>query len=396
MIIKPKVRGFICTAAHPTGCSKSVLEQIDYVRKNNQFNGPKNVLIIGASSGYGLATRIAAAFGAGANTIGVFFERPAQGKRTASAGWYNSAAFEKEANEAGYFAKSINGDAFSDDIKQQTVDLIREHLGRVDLIVYSLAAPRRIHPKSGESFSSVLKPIGQAYTNKTVDPLKGEVKEITIDPATEKEIADTVMVMGGEDWQMWINWLAKEDLLAQNVKTLAYSYIGPELTHPIYKKGTIGVAKDHLQSTVEQLNETLKPYNGRALISVNKALVTQASSAIPVVPLYMSLLFKIMKEQGTHENCIEQMYRLLQDNVYVNGEMPADEAGRIRIDDREMQEDVQKQVRELWEKVNTDNLEQLTDIKGYREDFYRLFGFGIDGIDYEADVDPDVKIDSID
>ena len=395
MIIQPKVRGFICTAAHPVGCFNSVKEQVDYVKSQGKFNGPKNVLIIGASTGYGLATRIVSTFGAGAKTIGVFFEREAVGKRTASAGWYNSAAVEQIATDDGFYAKSINGDAFSHDIKKKTINLIRQDLKQVDLIVYSLAAPRRIHPDTGEVYSSVLKPIGETYTNKTVDPIKGEVKEITIEPASEEETAHTEAVMGGEDWDMWINLLDEEGLLSDNAITFAYTYIGPELTHPIYKNGTIGRAKDHLQATANKLNEKLAKRNGKAFLSVNKALVTQASAAIPVVPLYMSLLFKIMKEKGTHEGCIEQIYRLFKEHAYANAETSFDKSGRVRIDDLEMQDDVQAKIAELWPQVNTDNLEALTDIQGYRDEFYRLFGFGIDGVDYEADVDPNVKIDSI-
>lgn len=395
MIIKPKVRGFICTAAHPEGCKKSVSDQISHIKSQPKISGPKNVLIIGASTGYGLATRIAAAFGANAKTIGVFFERPAAGKRTASAGWYNTAAFETQAHAEGLYAKSINGDAFSDAIKRQTLDLIREDLGQVDLIVYSLAAPRRVHPKTGEVFSSCLKPLGKTYSNKTVDPMAGIVKEVSIEPATEEDVDNTVAVMGGEDWAMWVDQLAEEGLLADGAKTMAYTYIGPSVTHDIYKEGTIGRAKDHLQATADALNEKLQPIGGAALLSVNKALVTQASSAIPVVPLYMSILFKIMKEKGTHEGCIEQMYRLLQERLYSDDKNLRDEAGRIRIDDWEMEPEIQEKIIALWPKVTTDNIEALTDLNGYRDDFYRLFGFGYEGIDYSAEVDPNVMIASI-
>jgi len=395
MIIEPKFRGFICTAAHPQGCYQSVSEQIEYVKSQGQFKGPKNILIIGASTGYGLATRIAAAFGSNAKTIGVFFERPASGKRTASAGWYNTVAFEDIAHKAGLYAKSINGDAFSDEIKEQTAALIREDLGKVDLVVYSLASPRRTDPSTGKTYSSALKPIGATYSNKTVDPFSGAVKEITIEPANEDEIEDTVKVMGGEDWEMWIDFLASQHLLSDDIITVAYTYIGPELTHDIYKNGSIGKAKDHLFSMALKLNSKLEETGGRALISVNKALVTQASAAIPVVPLYMAILFKIMKEKGTHEGCIEQMYRLLKDNVYSQN-ANLDEEGRIRIDDLEMQPDVQQKIEEVWKQVSSKNIDQLTDIAGYREDFYHLFGFNMPGIDYKADVDVDAKIPSID
>lgn len=395
MIIQPKVRGFICTTAHPLGCSKAVEEQINYIKAHGQFNGPKNVLIIGASTGYGLASRIAAAFGAGAKTVGISFEREADHKRTATAGWYNTAAFEKFAHQEHLYAKSINGDAFSNEVKQQAIDIIKADLKKVDLVIYSLAAPRRIHPNTGEVFSSTLKPIGRPFTGKTVDPIRGEVKEITLEPATQKEIDDTIAVMGGEDWEMWMHLLDKENLLADGVVTLAYTYIGPHLTHAIYKDGTIGQAKNHLQKTADRLNAQLKNRHGQALLSVNKGLVTQASSAIPVVPLYISLLYKLMKEKNTHEGCIEQINRMFKDYLYTNNALARDEAGRIRLDNFEMQADIQEKIAELWPQVTTENLEYLTDIKGYRDDFYRLFGFNFSGIHYEAAVNPDVKIDSI-
>ncbi len=395
MIIQPKIRGFICTTAHPEGCAKVVESQIKFVKAEGHFEGPKNVLIIGASTGYGLASRIVATFGYGAKTIGVFYEKEADEKRTASAGWYNTAAFEAFAHQENYYAKSINGDAFSNQIKQETADLIRRDLGKVDLVVYSLASPRRVHPNTERVYSSVLKPIGKTFVGKTVDPMRGEVKEITLEPATSDEIAETVAVMGGEDWAMWIDFLAKENLLADGVKTLAYDYVGPELTYPIYKEGTIGKAKEHILQTAAELQAKLKPYHGQALVSVNKALVTQASSAIPVVPLYISLLYKIMKEKGTHEGCIEQINRLFKNHVYTQAANSRDKDGRIRIDDLEMQKDVQQKIMELWPKVNTDNLGDLTDIEGYRDEFHRLFGFGVDGINYAAEVNPVVKIESI-
>ncbi|MFA6060792.1 MAG: enoyl-ACP reductase FabV [Taibaiella sp.] len=395
MIIEPKIRGFICTTAHPAGCEKNVLEQIEYVKAQGHFAGAKNVLVIGASTGYGLASRIAAAFGAGAKTLGVFYERPSDQKRTASAGWYNTAAFEKFALDAGLYAKSINGDAFSDEIKQQTAEIIRKDLGQVDLIIYSLASPRRTDPTTGEVFSSVLKPVGQAYTNKTVDPFTGIVKEVTLEPATADEVAHTIAVMGGDDWQRWIEFLAKENLLAQGIKTVAYSYIGPKLTYAIYKDGSIGQAKAHLQKTAKKLTHELSKLNGEAIVSVNKALVTQASAAIPVVPLYISLLFKIMKQHGTHEGCIEQIVRLYQTYLYAPQPLPRDNEGLIRIDDLEMQPEIQKEIFSLWDNVNSDNIENLTDIEGYRQEFRKLFGFDMENIDYSQSVDPDVKIPSL-
>jgi len=395
MIILPKMRGFICTTAHPAGCAKLVEDQIHYVKNHGQFSGPKNVLVIGASTGYGLASRIVASFGAGAKTIGVFFEKPPENNRTATAGWYNTAAFERMAHANKLYAKSVNGDAFSHDIKQKTLALIRQDLGSVDLVIYSLASPRRIHPDTGMAFSSVLKPIGQTYQSKTVDPLRREVKNITIESASEDEIAQTIAVMGGEDWEMWMDLLAHENLLAPGVKTLAYDYIGPELTHPIYKNGSIGKAKEHLYQTSLTLNEKLKKYQGQACLSVNKALVTQASAAIPVVPLYISLLYKIMKEKGTHEGCIEQIYRLFEDKIYGKAGVQLDADGRIRMDDLEMQTDVQQKIRELWPQINSDNLTQLTDITGYVKEFHHLFGFEFKDVNYQTDVDPDVRIDSL-
>lgn len=395
MIVEPKVRGFICTTAHPIGCYQNVLEQINYVKSQSRLSpAPKNVLVIGASTGYGLASRIAATYAANAKTIGVFFERPATDKRTATAGWYNSVAFEKIAHRDGHYAKSINGDAFSDEIKKQAVDLIKADLGKIDLVVYSLASPRRTHPKTGETFNSVLKPIGGIYKNKTVDPLTGVVSEVSINPADESEIADTVAVMGGEDWKMWIDLLRHEKLLSDDVITFAYSYVGPELTHAIYKNGTIGKAKDDLLATAYELNKQLSKAGGRAFVSVNKALVTQASSAIPVVPLYMSILFKIMKEKRTHEGCIEQIYRLLHDFVYTGHDIKVDEEHRVRIDDLEMQADVQQKIAEIWRIISTENVNTLSDLNGYRHDFYKLFGFEVDGVDYSRDVEIDLALNA--
>lgn len=395
MIIQPKIRGFICTTAHPLGCSKAVLDEINYVKSQPKINGPRNVLIIGASTGYGLASRICAAFGAGAKTIGVFFEREAGDKRTATAGWYNTAAFEKFAHQDGYYAKSINGDAFSQNIKERTAQLIRQDLGQIDLLIYSLAAPRRIHPVTGKIFNSVLKPIGQTFNGKTVDVFRGEIKDISISPANQEEIDNTIAVMGGEDWEMWIDFLAQEKLLSEGMTTVNYSYLGPQLTYAIYKDGTIGQAKEDLKITADKLNEKLRQMNGSARVSVNKAVVTQASAAIPVVPLYIALLFKVMKEKDTHEGCIEQIYRLFKDYLYATHPKPLDQDGYIRIDDLEMNDEVQREISALWPKITSENLLTLTDLEGYRDEFYRLFGFNLPGIDYDADVDPQVLIPSI-
>ena len=389
MIIQPKIRGFICTTAHPEGCARAVQDQIDWVKTQAPVDGPTKVLVIGSSTGYGLASRIAASFGAGASTLGVFFERPADKKRTASAGWYNTVAFENAARTGGHYARSINGDAFSDEIKAQTIAAIKEDLQQVDLVVYSLASPRRTHPKTGESFSSVLKPIGDSYSSKTVNVQTGEVSDISIETASEEEIAHTTAVMGGEDWEMWIHALDGAGVLAEGVHTVAYTYIGPELTHPVYRDGTIGRAKNHLEQTGLTLNEYLQNKNGSAHVSTNKAMVTQSSAAIPVVPLYISLLYKIMKEKDCHENCIQQMYRLFADRLYTGAPPATDDQGRIRIDDWEMREDVQEAVAALWSSVNTETLEAVSDITSYREEFLGLFGFGFDGIDYDVDVNPD-------
>jgi enoyl-[acyl-carrier protein] reductase/trans-2-enoyl-CoA reductase (NAD+) len=389
------MRGFICLTAHPKGCEANVLNQIEYTRKKGTIKGPKNVLVIGASTGFGLASRIVSAFGAEASTIGVFFEKaPAPGK-TASPGWYNSAAFQQEAKKAGLYAKSINGDAFSDEIKNQTIDLIKKDLGKIDLVIYSLASPVRTNPKTGVTHRSVLKPIGQTYTNKTVDFHTGVVSSISINPSTEEDIENTVAVMGGEDWKMWIDALLKADALSKDAVTLAYSYIGPALTEPVYRKGTIGRAKDHLEATAFEITESLKKVNGKAYVSVNKALVTQASSAIPVIPLYISLLYKTMKEKGLHEGCIEQIDRLFRERLYTGQEVPTDEKGRIRIDDWEMRADVQDKVAELWEQATTESLPEIGDLQGYKSDFLNLFGFNFSNVDYLADVDENVQIEEL-
>jgi enoyl-[acyl-carrier protein] reductase/trans-2-enoyl-CoA reductase (NAD+) len=396
MIIKPKIRGFICVTAHPEGCAAHVREQIDYVRSKGPIAGvPKRVLVVGASTGYGLASRITAAFGGQASTIGVFFERGSENDRPATAGWYNTAAFEHEARKAGLYAKSINGDAFSDEIKKQTIDLIKADLGQVDMLIYSLASPRRTHPRTGAVARSALKTTGETFTAKTVDTDKGVIADVTIGPATPEEIAETIAVMGGEDWKFWIDALEAAGALAPGFKTVAYSYIGPKVTWAIYRNGSIGRAKEDLENTAQEISARLKGNGGGAFVSINKALVTQASSAIPVVPLYISLLYKVMKERGLHEGCIEQIQRLFAGRLYGGGPLELDEKGRIRIDDWEMREDIQQAVMELWPRVTTENLESLSDIKGYQAEFLKLFGFGLPGVDYSKEVDPVVPIPSM-
>jgi len=395
MIVTPKIRGFICTTAHPEGCARHVAEQIAVVKARGPVaQGPKKVLVIGASTGYGLASRIAAAFGSQAATVGVFFERPAESGRTATAGWYNSAAFEREAAAAGLYARSFNGDAFSEAMKTEVIAAIQADLGQVDCIVYSLASPRRIHPKTGEVCKSVLKPIGEVYTNKNLNTTTGVVNEISIEPAQGDDVEQTVAVMGGEDWELWMQALHSAGVLAPGVQTVAYSYIGPEITWPIYKNGTIGRAKEDVERAQRALDSLLAPLQGKAWVSVNKALVTQASSAIPVVPLYISLLYKVMKAAGTHEDCIEQMDRLIRDRLY-SGQPQPDEAGRLRLDDWEMAPAVQDLVGQRWHDVTTENLAELADFDGYQSSFLRLFGFGLDGVDYAAETDPDVRVPSI-
>ncbi|OAB29750.1 enoyl-[acyl-carrier protein] reductase / trans-2-enoyl-CoA reductase (NAD+) [Flavobacterium fryxellicola] len=395
MIIEPRMRGFICTTSHPEGCAQNVKNQIEYIKSKGAVNGAKKVLVIGASTGFGLASRITSAFGCDAATIGVFFEKaPSEGK-TASPGWYNSAAFETEAHNAGLYAKSINGDAFSNEIKKQTIDLIKADLGQVDLIIYSLASPVRMHPTTGVLHRSVLKPIGSTFTNKTVDFHSGKVSEISIEPCSGDDIENTVAVMGGADWSMWIDALKAENLLAPGATTVAYSYIGPSLTEAVYRKGTIGRAKDHLEATAFAITDRLASINGKAFVSVNKALVTQASSAIPVIPLYISLLYKIMKEEGIHEGCIEQIQRLYQERLYTGNEVPVDDNGRIRIDDLEMRPDVQAKIAKLWMQAVTENLAEIGDLEGYRKDFYNLFGFDVAGVDYKAETNEVVNIASI-
>lgn len=379
MIVQPKVRGFICTTAHPVGCEAAVRAQIDYVKSKGRLNGAKKVLVIGSSMGYGLASRISAAFGCGAATLGVMFDKEGGGSKTGTAGWYNTKAFEKFAAAEGLYAKSVNGDAYSDECKKEVIDIIKKDLGKVDMVVYSLAAPRRT---VGETvYKSVLKTTGAPYTNKTIDLRNNTISEITIEPATDEEIEATVKVMGGEDWEAWIDALKAADALEDNAVTLAYSYIGPELTHPMYYEGSIGRAKAHLLATSRKITE-----NGvKAYVSVNKALVTQSSSAIPIVPLYISILYKIMKAHGNHEGCIEQMYRLFA--KLSNNELNLDGEGQIRMDDWEMLPEIQSEVTKAWESLSAENFRELTDIDGYWSDFYAMFGFGIDGVDYGADVE---------
>lgn len=389
MVIKPKIRGFICVTAHPEGCAAHVREQIDYVRRQSSpAAGPRKALIIGSSTGYGLASRIAAAFGSGAATLGVCFEKAPEADRPASAGWYNTAAFTHAARAEGLYAHTLNGDAFSDELKQQTIARIRQDLGQVDLVIYSLASPRRTNPRTGVTHKSCLKPIGALYTSKSLDTDKAQVIEVHIEPASPEEIADTQAVMGGEDWQWWMEALDEAGVLAPQVKTVAYSYIGPELTFPIYRHGTIGRAKEHLEATARRLHGKYSARGGAAYVSVNKALVTQASSAIPVVPLYISLLYKVMKEKGLHEGCIEQMRRLFADRLYASSGTPTDENSLIRVDDWEMRPDVQTAVAELWPQVTTENLRRISDFEGYQKEFLKLFGFGLPGVDYEAETDP--------
>lgn len=390
MIIKPKVRGFVCVTAHPTGCAAHIQEQIDYVKAKGPItNGPKKVLVIGSSTGFGLGSRITAAFGSGAATLGIFFERPSEEGRPATPGWYNTIAFTQAARSAGLYAKNINGDAFSDDIKKQALETIARDLGQVDLVIYSLASPRRQHPRTGVVHKSTLQPIGAPYTNKTVDTDKGIVSEVTIQPTDEAGIADTIAVMGGEDWELWMQALLDAKLLAPGATAISYSYIGPVHTWPIYKDGTIGRAKIDLERAAKSIDGKLKAaVGGRAFISVNKALVTQASSAIPVVPLYISILYRVMKAKGIHEATVEQMQRLFATQLY-NGNQPKfDSEGRVRVDDWEMRDDVQAEVSAIWPQVTTENLPQLTDISGYRTEFLKMFGFGLPGVNYDAEVEP--------
>lgn len=391
MIIEPKVREFICTTAHPEGCRENVKKQIAYVKSQNIKKGPKKVLVIGASTGYGLASRITAGFGCGAATIGIFFEKPSNGKRTATPGWYNTAAFEEEAHTAGIYAKSINGDAFSKEIKEKTIDLIKKDWGKADMVIYSLAAPRRTD-RDGNLWTSSLKTTKEAFTEKSLDLRNNTIVEKTVDPAQPEEIQGTMKVMGGEDWMEWIEALKAADAIEENGITVAYSYIGPELTYPIYFDGTIGQAKRHLENTAKVMREKFPKL--QSYVSVNKALVTQASAAIPIVPLYFAILYKVMKQAGNHEGCIEQILRLFKEKL-LEEQVPVDEEGRIRMDDWELSEEVQKKVVEAWKQVTTENVTEISDIEGYWEDFYQMFGFHLSGVDYGKDVDVEVKIPSL-
>ena len=392
MVIKPRVRGFLCTTTHPVGCAENVRRQIAYVQERGAIaDGPTRVLVIGASTGYGLASRIVATFGCGAETLGIFFEKEGSERKPGSAGWYNSAAFHEAAEAAGIYARSINGDAFSDEVKERAIAEIRAHMGQVDLVIYSLAAPRRTHPRSGEVHSSTLKPIGKATTQKGINTDKGEIQEFHLEPATQEEIDNTVAVMGGEDWQFWIEALDEAGVLADGARTTAFTYIGEKLTWDIYWHGTIGAAKQDLDRRVLDLRERLAQQGGDARVSVLKAVVTQASAAIPAMPIYLAILFKVMKEQGTHEGCIEQIDGLFRDSLY-GGDPVLDDDGRLRADGKELAPDVQKAVGDLWAQIDTHNLNELSDFAGYRREFLQLFGFEVDGVDYDADVDPVVPI----
>lgn len=395
MVIKPKVRGFLCTTTHPVGCAENVRRQIEYTRAQGAIeNGPQRVLVIGASTGYGLASRITAAFGSGASTLGIFFEKPGTEKKPGTAGWYNSAAFHDFAAEEGLYAKSINGDAFSNEVKQQAIDLIRKDLGQVDLVVYSLAAPRRTHPFTGEVFSSTLKPIGKACTQKGVNTDKEAIQDFYLEPATDEEIANTVAVMGGDDWQMWIEALADAGVLAPGAKTTAYTYIGEKLTWDIYWHGTIGAAKKDLDKRVVDIRAKLAKSGGDARVSVLKAVVTQASAAIPAMPIYLAILFKVMKARGVHEGCIEQIQYLFRNGLYA-AEPEMDGEGRLRADAKELNPEVQAAVADVWDQIATENLSELSDFAGYKREFLQLFGFEVDGVDYDADVDSVVDIDGL-
>lgn len=391
MVIKPKVRGFVCTTAHPHGCVAHVNEQIEYVKNNMPADaeaGPKNVLVIGSSTGYGLASRIVSAFGYGAKTLGLFFEKEPTESRTGTAGWYNNRGFEIAADKAGLWNKSINGDAFSNQAKEDAIKIIKEEMGKIDMVVYSLASPRRQDPETGEVYKSVLKPIGEAVTEKTLNTDKGIVHDISIDPATDDDIQNTIKVMGGEDWELWMKALDEAGVLADGVKTVAYTYIGKKLTWPIYGHATIGKAKEDLDRASHAIHANLQDkYNGTANVAVLKAVVTQASSAIPVMPLYISLLYKVMKENGVHEDPIHQIKGLIMDQMYGDDEI-YDDTRRYRLDLKELDDSIQNKVEDLWQIASTENINEISDYKGYQHEFFKLFGFEVDGVDYDADVDP--------
>lgn len=386
MKIEAKCRGFICITAHPQGCKMNVKNQIEYVNNHEKIKGVKNVLVVGASTGYGLATSVVSTIACDSNVIGVGFEKEPTIKRPATAGWYNIESLKKLSKDNDKRFTYINGDAFSNEIKEEVIKIIREKMGKIDLVVYSLAAPKRKDPETGEVLSSCLKTTGQEFTNKTVDIHTGDVSYKTIEAANEEEVLGTIRVMGGEDWMLWIKALNEANLLSNGVKTIAYSYIGPQLTYPVYREGTIGRAKEHLEKTAKEITEYLSDVNGKGIISVNKGLVTQSSAAIPIVPLYISILFKLMKEKGTHEGCIEQIYRLFN-GLYGNGKLTVDKDERIRLDDYEMDEEIQEEILKVWDNINTENIFELSDVKGIKDDFYKLFGFNVDGVDYNADVD---------
>lgn len=389
MIIKPKTRGFICTTTHPTGCEANVAEQIARVKQDGAIeNGPKKVLVIGASTGYGLASRITAAFGSNAATLGVFLEKPATEKKPGSAGWYNSAAFEKAAHAEGLYAKSINGDAFSHEMRAKAIEVIKEDLGQVDMVVYSLASPVRKLPDTGEMVRSALKPIGDTYTATAIDTSKDQLIEATVEPASDEEIQNTITVMGGEDWELWMAALKDADVLADGVKTVSYSYIGTDITWPIYWHGALGKAKEDMDRAASAIRESLADINGSANVAVLKSVVTQASAAIPVMPLYIAIVFKVMKEHGIHEGCIEQINRMFRTQLLKAGGADLDDSNRIRMDDWELRDDVQNTVKEAWKEITNENLFETTDYQGYKDEFLKLFGFGVAGIDYDADVDP--------
>jgi enoyl-[acyl-carrier protein] reductase/trans-2-enoyl-CoA reductase (NAD+) len=394
MIIKPRVRGFMCITTHPLGCELNVKNQIDYIKAQSPIGSPKRVLVIGASTGYGLAARITAAFGSGASTLGVFFEKPGTERKPGTAGWYNTAAFHKFAEQDGVYAKSINGDAFSDEIKDKAIATIKEDMGQIDLVIYSLAAPRRQHPKTGEVFNSTLKPVGKNITMRGINTDKEEIQEFSMEAANQKEIDDTVAVMGGEDWQMWMDALADAGVLAEGAKTTAFTYIGEKITWDLYWDGTIGQAKKDLDTRVIGIREKLAAHGGDARVSVLKGVVTQASSAIPIMPLYLSMLFKEMKNNGTNEGCIEQLYRLFTECLY-NDSPRTDEEGRLRVDELEMDPEVQAAVASAWSNISTENLIETTDFRGYKQEFLKLFGFEVDGVDYEAEVNPEVEIGNL-
>lgn len=396
MIIKPKIRGFICTTTHPVGCEANVREQIEYTKAQGQIaNAPKRVLVVGSSSGYGLSSRIAAAFGGGASTIGVFFEKAGTEKKPGTAGWYNSAAFDKFAKQEGLYSKSLNGDAFSNEAKQKAIDLIKADLGQIDMVVYSLASPVRKMPETGEVIRSALKPIGETYTATAVDTNKDVLIEASVEPATQEEINDTVTVMGGQDWELWMSALSDAGVLAEGCKTVAYSYIGTELTWPIYWDGALGKAKMDLDRAATALNEKLASLNGTANVAVLKSVVTQASSAIPVMPLYIAMVFKKMREEGVHEGCMQQIYRMFSKRLYKDDGSVAevDDTNRLRLDDWELRDDIQQHCRNLWPQVTTENLKELTDYVEYKEEFLKLFGFGVEGVDYDADVETEINFD---